>query len=54
MFVSFNMLAQKRYEPAKGNLDLTTLRRTASVVWKRSNVNDFSHLDTAAVYATDS
>ena len=40
-------------EPAKGNLDLTTLRRTAAVVGKRSYVNNLCYLDTAAVYATN-
>ena len=47
------MQVSTKKKPAKGMLDLTTLRRTAAVVRKRSNVYDLHNFDTAAVYATD-
>jgi len=47
------MQVSKKKKPAKGMLDLTTLRRTTAIVRKRSNIYNLHNLDTAAVYATD-
>ena len=47
------MQVSKKKKPAKGMLDLTTLRRTAAIVRKRSNIYNLHNLDTAAVYATN-